>query len=64
MSNHNIIPRKMRARHIETGAWETLHLDDIGWSYWGQPPATCYVDDGPDGGEQIDFDDYDSFEAA
>jgi hypothetical protein len=64
MSNHNVIPRKMKARHIDTGAWETLLLDALAWSYWGQPPATCYVDDGPDGGEQVDFDDFDSFEAA
>lgn len=54
----------MKARHIDTGAWETLHLDDLAWSYWGQPPATCYVDDGPDGGDQVDFDDFDSFEAS
>lgn len=64
MTNRNIIPRKMKARHIETGAWETLHLDDLAWSYWGQPPATCYVDDGADGGEQVNLADYDSFEAA
>jgi len=59
----NIIPRKMKARHIDTGEWETLHLDDVALN-WLCIPWECYVDDGPDGGEQVDFDDFDSFEAA
>jgi hypothetical protein len=59
----NIIPRKMKARHIDTGAWETLHLDVMALGWLGIP-WECYVDDGPDGGEQVDLDDFDSFEAA
>lgn len=59
----NIIPRAMKARIFSTDIWDTLHLDDMAWSHWCQPPETCYVDDGPDGGEQVDLDDYDSFEA-
>jgi hypothetical protein len=54
----------MKARHIDTGEWETLHLDDLAWSIWHMPPWRCYVDDGPDGGREVDFDDFDSFEAA
>jgi hypothetical protein len=60
----NIIPRKMKARHFETGEWETLHLDDIAWSHWGERPWRCYVDDSPDGGCGVHLDEYDSFEAA
>lgn len=60
----NIIPRRMKARHIDTGAWETLHLDDWAWSYWNLPPENCYFDEQPDGGNEVDLGDFDSFEAA
>jgi hypothetical protein len=59
----NIIPQKMKARHIDTGAWETLHLDEVAL-YWLCIPWECYVDDAPDGVDQVDFSDFDSFEAA
>jgi hypothetical protein len=61
--SHNIIPTKMRARNIENGRLELLHLDSFACLTFGVVPWECYVDDGPDGGLEVDLADFDMFEA-
>ena len=57
----DLVPFTMRARHIDTGEWHTLILDDHAYMYWRQPASECYyVDD--DELQTIDLYDYDSFE--
>jgi hypothetical protein len=54
----------MKARHIDTGAWETLHLDMVSWDYLGGPAYDHYSIDTGDEPIWADLDDFDSFEAA
>ena len=59
----NVIPREMRARHVETGAWETLSLDVMSWDYLGGAAYDHYVLETGDEPIWADLCDFDSFEA-
>lgn len=60
----SVIPRKMKARHIDTGEWHILYLNGGDW-HNGDMPWDDYVhEDYVDEPYYANLEYYDSFEAA
>jgi hypothetical protein len=57
-----MIPPVMRARHAETGVWETLTRDDTAWDYLRDVTRCYYNADLDEDAYHVDLSDYDRFE--
>lgn len=57
-----LVPPKMRARHHETGQWETLVLDSHAFYIWQRSASQCYAIDTGDEPIWADLHDFDCFE--
>lgn len=59
----HLVPLKMRARHFETGEWETLSLATDAYYTWRRPATECFYIETGDEPVWADLGEYDSFEA-
>lgn len=60
----NIIPPRMRARHIDTGEWYTLSLNYAALWWMRSHPQDHYAIETGEEPIWADLNDFDSFEAA
>lgn len=63
MMQLHLVPLKMRARHFETGEWETLSLDTEAYYTWRRPAEECFYIETGDEPLAADLCEFNSFEA-